>query len=102
MPLLSGLMQGNAAPANVASGDYTYTVIGTHVCGGTPQPFVLDDSLGMTPGRYVLLRATVDITGYAGVSLTPPTGLALASSSLEFVNYSGTNYKCIVVTLVAA
>lgn len=102
MALLSGTIGGNSAPANVSSGDYTYTVVGTHACGGTVQPFVLSDTLGMTAGRYVLLRASVNITGYAGVSVTPPTGLAVASSSLESVNYAGVNYRCIVVTLVAA
>ena len=100
MSVISGGIQGNAQPANVSSGDYTYTVLGTHNCGEAVQLFVLDDSLGMTAGRYVLLRALVAITGYVGATVTPPTGLSVYSVSQEAVNYGGTNYQCIVVTLI--
>jgi hypothetical protein len=100
MAILSGTVSGNRTPDNVSSGDYTYTVVGTHVCGSAVQPFVLSDTLGMTAGRYVLLRATVDITGYVGATVTPPTGLTVYSVSKEPVTYGSTTYQCIVVTLV--
>ena len=102
MGVISGSIQGNSAPNNVATGDFTITVTGTYSCGspGVVQPFVLDDSLGMTAGRYVLLRASVAITGYVGATVTPPTGLSVYSVSQEAVNYSGTTYQCIVVTLI--
>jgi hypothetical protein len=100
MAILSGTVSGNSTPDNVGSGDYTYTVVGTHVCGGAVQPFVLSDTLGMTAGRYVLLRATVGITGYVGSNVTPPTGLTVYSVSKEPVTYGATTYQCIVVTLV--
>lgn len=100
MSVISGSTQGNAQPSNVTSGDYTVTVTGTYACGSAVQPFALDDSLGMTAGRYVLLRASVAITGYVGATVTPPTGLSVYSVSQEAVNYSGTNYQCIVVTLI--
>ena len=104
MSVLSGSVQGNAQPGNVSSGDLTVTVTGTHACGNTVQPFVLDDSLltatpPLTQGRWVLLRAN-SITGYVGATVTPPTGLSVYSVSQEAVNYSGTNYQCIVVTLI--
>jgi hypothetical protein len=67
------------------------------------QPIVLDDSLGMTAGRWVVIRVLASagsITGWAGASVTPPTGLSVYSVSRENVNYSGVTYDCIVVTLV--
>ena len=99
MAILSGTVSGSSTPDNVASGDYTYTVVGTHACGNAVQPFVLADSLGMTKGRYVLLRAN-SITGYVGSTVTPPTGLAVYSVSKEPVTYGATTYQCIVVTMV--
>lgn len=95
---------GNTPPSNVSSGDFTITVdSGNYPCGGTVQPIVLNDTLGMTAGRWVLVRVLASagsITGYAGANVTPPTGLAVAGVSRENVNYSGVTYDCIVVTLV--
>jgi hypothetical protein len=106
MAILSGTVSGNSQPDNVSSGDFTWTVnTGDYLCGNTVQPIVLDDSLGMTPGRYVVIRvlkSAGSITGYAGATVTPPTGLAVYAVSRENVNYSGVTYDCIVVTLVAA
>jgi hypothetical protein len=100
MAILSGTVSGNSTPDNVASGDYTYTVVGTHVCGGAVQPFVLDASLGITAGRWVLLRANA-ITGYVGATVdASATGLTVYSVAREPVNFAGTTYQCIVVTLV--
>jgi hypothetical protein len=99
MALLSQQVN-QGTPDNVSNGNYTYTVIGTHLCGGKVQPFVLSNTLGMTAGRYVLLRATVAIDSYVGATVTPPTGLTVYSVSKEPVNFAGTTYQCIVVTLV--
>ena len=106
MAVLSGSVSGNAAPNNVTTGDFTVTVTGTYSCGspGVVQPFVLDDSLltatpPITAGRWVLLRANA-ITGYVGATVTPPTGLTVYSVSKEPVNFAGTTYQCIVVTLI--
>ena len=88
-----------SSPKNVTTGDFTITVTGTYACGNAVQQFVLDASLGITAGRWVLLRANA-ITNYVGATVTPPTGLAVYSVSQEAVNFSGTTYQCIVVTLV--
>ena len=98
MSVLSGSSQTNRAPDNVTSGDFTITVTGTYACGSTVQPFDLT-SAGMTAGRYVLVRAS-SITGYVGATVTPPSGLSVYSVSQEPVNFAGTTYQCIVVTLV--
>ena len=90
--------QNNKVPDNVATGDFTITVP-TYACGNTVQPIVLDDSTAMLPGRYVVIKAT-SITGYVGANVTPPAGLSVSGVSREFVNFSGTTYDCIVVTLV--
>ena len=95
---------GAQTPDNLVSGDFTWTVNnGNYPCGGTVQPIVLDNSLSMTKGRYVLIRvlkSAGSITGYAGATVTPPSGLSVYSVSREDVNYSGVAYDCIVVTLV--
>lgn len=101
MAVLSGTISGNRAPDNVSSGDFTITVTGTYACGNAVQPFVLDDALGITAGRWVLLRAN-SITGYVGATVTAPTGLQTSAISREAINYSGTTYQCIVVTLIPA
>ena len=98
MSVISGSTQGNSQPDNVTSGDWTITVTGTYACGSTVQPFDLT-SAGMTAGRYVLVRAS-SITGYVGATVTPPSSLSAYSISRENVNYLGTTYDCIVVTLV--
>ena len=104
MAVLSGTFSGNRAPDNVASGDFTITVnSGNYACGNTVQSIVLDDSLGMTAGKYVLVRVLKgagSITGYVGVTVTPPTGLTVYGISREDVAYSGVAYDCICVTLV--
>jgi hypothetical protein len=46
-----------------------------------------------------LLRANA-ITLYVGATVTPPTGLTVYGISKEPVNFAGTTYQCIVVTLV--
>ena len=99
MSVVSGTISGNAAPDNVTSGDYTVTVP-TYACGGAVQPIPLDNTLGMTAGRWVVVRASVGITGYVGASVTPPSGLSVYGVSREPVSFSGTTYDCIVVTLV--
>lgn len=109
MAVLSGTVSGNSVPANVGTGDFTYTVTTAPgwVCGNAVQPFVLDDALltttpPITAGRWVLVRALSSAGGivqYAGATVTPPTGLTVVGISRENVNYSGTTYDCIVVTL---
>jgi len=98
MSVLSGSSQTNRAPDNVASGDFTVTVTGTYACGSAVQPFDLS-SASLTAGRWVILRANA-ITGYVGATVTPPSGLTVYSISQELVNFAGTTYQCIVVTLV--
>ena len=98
MSVLSGSSQTNRAPDNVASGDFTVTVTGTYACGSAVQPFDLS-SASLTAGRWVILRANA-ITGYVGATVTPPSGLTVYSISQEPVNFAGTTYQCIVVTLV--
>ena len=98
MSVISGSTQGNSQPDNVTSGDWTITVTGTYACGSTVQPFDLS-SATMTAGRYVLVRAS-SITGYVGATVTPPSGLSVYGISRENVNYAGTTYDCVVVTLV--
>lgn len=93
-----------SAPNNVTSGDFIWSVEGTHACGSTVQPIVYDDSLlsatpPLTAGRWVAIKAA-SITGYAGASVTAPTGLSVYSVSQEPVNFAGTTFQCIVVTLV--
>lgn len=87
-----------AEPDNITSGDWTITVNGTYACGSTVQPFDLS-SAGMSAGRWVLVRAN-SITGYVGATVTPPSGLSVLGVSRENVNYAGTTYDCVVVTLV--
>ena len=99
MSVSSSIPQGNRIPDNVSTGDYTITVDGTYECGGTVQPIILRGSLGMTRGRHVLIRAN-NISEYVGATVVPPLGLKLYGTSREKVNYSGTTYDCIVVTLV--
>jgi len=98
MSVLSGSSQTNRAPDNVSSGDFTVTVTGTYACGSAVQPFDLS-SATMSAGRYVLVRAG-SITDYVGATVTPPSGRTVYSTSQEPVNFAGTTYQCIVVTLV--
>lgn len=91
---------GQGTPDNVATGDFTVTVTGTYACGSAVQQFVLDALLGITAGRWVLLRANA-ITGYVGATVdASATGLTVYGISKEPVNFAGTTYQCIVVTLV--
>ena len=99
MAVLSGSVSGNRAPDNVVSGDYTVTTT-TYACGNSVQPIPLDNTLGMTAGRWVVVRASVAITGYVGANVTPPSGLSVYGVSREPVSFSGTTYDCVVVTLV--
>jgi hypothetical protein len=78
--------------------DWMITVTGTYACGNTVQQFDLS-SASLTAGRWVILRANA-ITGYVGATVTPPSGLTVYSISQEPVNFAGTTYQCIVVTLV--
>ena len=95
---------GNSAPANVGTGNFIYTVTGTHACGGTVQPFVLDAAMltvspPISAGRWVLLKAG-SISGYAGSTVdSSATGLTVRGVSQENVNFGGTSFPCIVVTL---
>jgi hypothetical protein len=95
---------GSSSPSNVTSGNFTITVnSGNFACGSAAQSTVLDDSLGMTAGKYVLVRvlkSAGSITGYVGATVTPPTGLSVYSTSREDVTYSDGTYDCICVTLV--
>lgn len=86
-----------AAPDNVASGDWTITVTGTYACGNTVQPFDLS-SATMSSGRWVLVKAD-SITDWAGATVTPPSGRTYVGVSNEAVNFGGTTYQCVVVTL---
>ena len=105
MAVLSGSVSGNSQPLNAQSAlavyeQFLWTVTGTHTCAGA-EPIVYDDSLlaqGLGAGRWVALRAA-SISGYAGASVTPPTGYAVSAVSREFVNFAGTTKDCIVVTL---
>ena len=85
------------APDNVSSGDWTITVTGTYACGNTVQPFDLS-SASMGSGRWVLVKANA-ITGWAGATVTPPSGRTYIGVSQEAVNFSGTTWQCVVVTL---
>jgi hypothetical protein len=87
-----------AAPDNVSSGDWIITVNGTYACGSTVQPFDLS-SATMGSGRWVLVKATT-ITGYVGATVTPPSSRTVVGVSQEAVNFSGTTWQCVVVTLV--
>lgn len=79
--------------------DWMITVTGTYACGNTVQPFDLS-SASLTAGRWVILRANA-ITGYVGATVDATgTGLTVYSVSNEPVNFAGTTYQCIVVTLV--
>lgn len=86
-----------SAPDNVSSGDWTITVTGTYACGGTVQPFDLSTAT-MGSGRWVLVKAN-SITGYVGATVTPPSGRTVVGVSQEAVNFSGTTWQCVVVTL---
>ena len=86
-----------SAPDNVSSGDWTVTVSGTYACGSTVQPFDLS-SATMSSGRWVLVKANA-ITGYVGATVTPPSGRTVVGVSQEAVNFSGTTWQCVVVTL---
>lgn len=105
MALLS--QQGSVgAPSNITSGDFMWTVAGAGVfaCGGTPAPIVYDDSLvaqGLGEGRWVAVKAN-SITGYAGADVTAPTGFKAVAVSQENVNFAGTSFPCVVVTLAKA
>ena len=74
--------------------DWMITVTGTYACGSTVQQFDLSNTT-LTAGRWVILRANA-ITGWAGATVT---GKTVYSVALEDVVYSGTTYKCVVVTL---
>jgi len=78
--------------------DWMITVTGTYTCGNTVQQFDLS-SASLTAGRWVILRANT-ISQYVGATVTPPSGLTVYSISQELVNFAGTTYQCIVVTLV--
>lgn len=95
MPLVR--VDRNAAPDNVTSGDWTVTVSGTFACGSTTQLFDLSNAT-MGSGRWVLVKANA-ITGYVGSTVTPPSGRTVVGVSQEAVNFSGTTWQCIVVTL---
>ena len=98
MSVISGSIQGNQAPNNVTSGDWTITVNGTYNCGNVVQPFDLSAAT-MTAGRWVLVKAT-SIVNYVGATVTQPSGRTLFGVSQEAVNFSGTTWQCVVVTLV--
>jgi len=86
------------APDNVSSGDWTITVTGTYACGNEVQFFDLS-SAGMGSGRWVLVKATT-ISQYVGSTITfAPSGRTVVGVSQETVNFSGTTWQCVVVTL---
>lgn len=97
MPLVR--VDRGAAPSNVSSGDWTITVTGTYACGNTVQPFDLS-SATMGSGRWVLVKAN-SITGWAGATVTPPSGRTFVgvSNELAYFPSDGTTKQCIVVTL---
>lgn len=86
-----------SAPDNVTSGDWTITVTGTYACGNAVQPFDLS-SATMSSGRWVLVKAD-SITGWAGATVTPPSGRTYVGVSQENVSFAGTTKACVVVTL---
>ena len=86
------------APDNVSSGDWTITVNGTYNCGNTVQPFDLSAAT-MGSGRWVLVKATT-ISQYVGATITnAPSSRTVVGVSQEAVNFSGTTWQCVVVTL---
>jgi hypothetical protein len=102
MALLSSGGQANRPPNNVASGYFMWDMP-VFACGNTTQPLVYDDSLvaeGLGAGRWVAVKAG-SITDYAGMNVTPPVGFDVYSVSRENVNFGGTTFDCVVVTLVA-
>lgn len=86
------------APDNVSSGDWTITVTGAYVCGSTVQNFDLSAAT-MGSGRWVLVKAN-SVGGWVGATITPPSGRTVVGVSQEAVNFSGTTWQCVVVTLV--
>jgi len=86
-----------SAPDNISSGDWTITVTGTYACGSATQAFDLS-SATMGSGRWVLVKANA-ISQYAGSTVTPPSGRTVVGVSQEAVNFSGTTWQCVVVTL---
>lgn len=98
MPILYESLTASA-PDNVSSGDYTITVSGTYDCGSTVQPFVLDSSLGIGTGRFVLVKAN-SITGWVGATVDATgTGRTVLGVSRENVSYPAGIFDCVVVTL---
>lgn len=87
-------------PDNVTSGEWTISATDAagYECGSTVQPIDLT-SAGMISGRWVVIRAQYGLKNYVGATVTPPTGRTLIGVSREDVNFSGTTWDCIVVTL---
>ena len=95
--MLTSEQSNTGQPDNVTSGDWTITVNGTYACGNTVQPFDLS-SATMGIGRWVIVKANA-VSGWAGATVTPPTSRTVVAVSQEAVNFSGTTWQCVVVTL---
>lgn len=85
------------APSNVSTGDWTITVNGTYACGSTVQNYDLSAAT-MGSGRWVLVKAN-SVTGWAGATVTVALPRVFVGVSQEAVNFSGTTWQCVVVTL---
>lgn len=87
-----------SAPDNVTPpGDWTITVNGTYDCGLAVQNFDLSAAT-MGSGRWVLVKATT-ISQYVGSTVTVALPRVVVGVSQEAVNFSGTTWQCVVVTL---
>jgi hypothetical protein len=86
-------------PLNVANNWYTVTVPVEFDCNNQVCQFILDPTLSIGPGRWVLVKAG-SITRYVGATVTASgTGRTVTNVTKESVVYSGVAWQCIVVTL---
>ena len=88
-----------STPRNVGGdNNWMITVNGTYTAGPDVQQFDLSDA-NIGAGRWVLVRAN-NIADYAGATITnAPSGRTVVGVSQEAVNFSGTTWQCVVVTL---
>lgn len=89
---------------NVASGNYTVSVASFDGSNAS-FPIELDATQINKPGRYVVIKSTAQLSQYvkATASFVGTTALKVkdvtASGTGEPINYSGTTFYCVVVTV---
>ena len=87
---------------NAISGDGIITVSGTFDAASTTFNLSLNPTIFKRPGRYVVIKAnTVSnlASTIANVTWTSTSQLTAKSVSQETVNFGGTTFPCIVVTV---